>query len=544
MPRPDKDRVTQLPTSPDAVSKPQTTQVVAHPVETPGRVANDTTLNSLLTGLSQFNSGLTKYVEGQADRDLEAGAQSRADGSPLTENKGEWYQHGYMVMDGRVKGMQDGAALRAAYDTSFDKDGGNLDKFITEHWNKQTAGLQDKSFLTGYSSSFGTYAEQLRKDHAAAMKDQVVEKQRTNMMFTMDQTIRSFVDNGKPIDPNTMDSLKQQFKQYFGTGYGDFNEMMYQAITAIGSEGKPEVYQFTRQNNVDGTRGMYYIPKYRDKLAEGEMWAARTKLMVESKQYEMAQRERKDKQEAAILPLYQMAIDGKGDDAIAGINKLVKDGIISQGSDFHRFVGAIQSMQQRELRADEEVQMTGLLAQVMRGQAGLNDILDSGLPGKAQRQLLTDYYSAQARERSLQASGATAENRPFHSYAFQSEHKFLGDQLKVIPDPIGKFTGMNDFINGQRATAELELTEYVRDNGVKDLHKKALEIIDRHQKLISAQDEATVDRAAKMLRYPTIEQANQAAESGLMSKEDYAMHVGYFKQHNNAKSKSTKGATK
>src|SRR4051812_20767734 len=165
MPKPTRTRVTGVPVL-NVTARHEKAEVVAHPVQGVMPSGQGGDLTALLTGLQSFNSNLSSYLDNEADREVARGARERADGSPLSDNAGEWRVHGYMKMDGQVKGQTDGAALQTAYETAFDKDAGDLEGFITDHFARSTKGLQDKSFLSGYAKSYADSAQQLRAYHA------------------------------------------------------------------------------------------------------------------------------------------------------------------------------------------------------------------------------------------------------------------------------------------------------------------------------------------------------------------------------------------
>jgi hypothetical protein len=100
--RPTSQQVNKAGVLPEPTSKPEVTRVVARPVDAPNLRGFDSSLTSLLSGLSQFNEKLSTYVYDQADRDVKEGMKMRADGAPLDGNKGGMIEHGYMVQDGRV----------------------------------------------------------------------------------------------------------------------------------------------------------------------------------------------------------------------------------------------------------------------------------------------------------------------------------------------------------------------------------------------------------------------------------------------------------
>src|SRR3954468_5697916 len=148
MPRETRESVTRL-SLPDPAAPQVKSVVAARPVDVPLPSVHGGEMDALLRGLSQFNDKLTQYVNDEADRDVERGMKTAANGAPLDDNATEWFKHGYMNMSGKVAGQTDGeAGLRQAYENSFDKDGGNIEQFLSQQFAARTKGLQDKSYLS------------------------------------------------------------------------------------------------------------------------------------------------------------------------------------------------------------------------------------------------------------------------------------------------------------------------------------------------------------------------------------------------------------
>lgn len=529
MPKPTQQAVSKSPLgSLEVQSKPEETKVVARAVD-PGTLKGyDSSLDATLKGLSMFNGKLSEYVNDQADRDVVEGMKIRADGAPLDGNKGEWIKHGFMVMDGRVKGAQDGASLLQAYQTGFDKDAGNLDQFISKQWSEQTKGLQDKSFLTGYSAAFGSAAQELRKEHSKFQTEQVVAKHESNVLFQIDQQVRSNVERGQPIDVPKLDTLKGELKQMFGTSGTDWNELLFKSIKRIGDEGNPAVYSIFKEKNTDGTPGMYYIPKWKTHIDAAEIHAQNEYLTKQSRLYELEKRTRDERQDTALYGVFEKLYGGDQDGAQADFGKHVSSGLFSRASDIVKWQEMFRKVEHRELRGDEQTKMTEALTGIYSGKIGIRDILQLGLPPKETRQLLAEQRVVAQDERKAHAQGFTAENRPFHDHRYKEQDDYLEKQLAPIQDFLGKFTGKNEFITSARATAKLELAEYVKANGLKDIRTKTLEIVERHQKRIATQGDDIIDRSAKQLRYSTVGESKAAYERGEMGDADFALHLNYF----------------
>jgi hypothetical protein len=527
MPRPTSQQVNRVPALEG--SKPtEVTRVVARPVDAPNLRGYDSSLDATLRGLAHFNSNLSNYLNDQGEREVQEGIKARADGSPIDDNKSEWFKHGFMKMDGQVKGQEDGVALHKAYETAFDKEGGDVEKLISDQWANNMRGMDDKSFLTGYSHSFAAAANKLRQAHLEYQKDRVVEKTRANAMSLLDEAIRSHVESGQEVPQSAIESLKGEMKQY-GIGNKEFTSLLFDTVHRYGMEsGNYQLFDLFKRPNQDGTPGAYFVPRWKEKIDEAQVSAQNVFLRRQTQAYEMEKRNREERQDTALYGVFEKLYSGDHDGAQVDFGQHVSSGLFSRASDIVKWEEMFRKVDNRELRSDEQATMTEALAGVVTGKLGVRDILSLELPPQAKRQLLSELRTQQTQERQLEAQGATAANRPFRDHRFKEQDDYIEKQLSPIQDFLGKFTGKNEFISAARATAKLELAEYVRANGLKDIRSKAVEIVERHAKRIAAQGDDIIDRAAKQLRYSTVGAAKAAYERGEMSDADFALHLDYF----------------
>lgn len=513
--------------------------VAASPVSIEGPSGHGGDVNSLLQGLAGFNAGLSKYIDKQSDDDLSAGAAARADGAPNPGDKSAWWQHGYMVMDGKVKGTVDSSDVRSLYDTAFDKDGGDIEKFIRDQFAERTKGLSDKSFLKGYSESFGAAAEKLRAEHLAYQRGQVLQKHEANAQFLVQNFLTDYASQGKLPPPDALDSLKQSLKNDYSVSLGKFNELLFTAAEGIGDKGDPTVYELLKKDNLDGTKGMYFIPAWKEKIDAKQIHAQNVMLENANKAYAIEKRNREDKQDRALYATFDLLFSGKDKEAQTLFSQHINGGLFNRASDIVKWQEMFHKVENRELRADEETTMTSALTKVVTGEMGPRGILALSLPPKAKRQLLSEWRTNENARKANEAQGATLENAPFRDHRFREQDDYIEKQLSPVQDFLGKFTGKNEFISAARATAKLELAEWVKRNGIADseaLRKKTTEIVERHTKRIAEQGDMEIDRAAKQLRYASLAETNAAAERGELSKADYALHLKYFKSKQGATS--------
>jgi hypothetical protein len=121
-------------------------------------------------------------------------------------------------------------------------------------------------------------------------------------------------------------------------------------------------------------------------------------------------------------------------------------------------------------------------------------VLNTGLPPQQTRQLLSELRTVQVQERQSAADARANADQPFKSQAFQEQENWIETLLKPTNGILDRVTEKDQFLGAARATAKLELAEWVRANGLKDIRAKAIEIVERHQKRVEAFDAGRLAR--------------------------------------------------
>src|SRR5688500_7588312 len=183
----------------DPISRPQATQVVARPTDQFELPPIDHELRGLVSGLQMLNPELQRYAQisnaVDFERDTKAGTAARQKGEELSKDSPHWFKHGYMMMDGQVKGDLDGKTILESYTTEFDKDSGDLDQFVREKFQGLTKGIQDESFLEGYNQTIAKHLQSVRQVHNEYQQGQVIQKVESNALQKMDNYLRPFAVN-------------------------------------------------------------------------------------------------------------------------------------------------------------------------------------------------------------------------------------------------------------------------------------------------------------------------------------------------------------
>ena len=160
------------------ISAPQAQQVVARPTDQLALPIQDPELIGLVKGLTTIQPSLHRYMinsgQANASRDMAAGSADRQMGKPVAEGSTEWYKHAYMMQDGQVNGDKAGNELLQAVATGFDRDAGDINSFIQDHFKKDTQGITDHSYMEGYNESIAPHIQKVRLEQLQYQKDAVV----------------------------------------------------------------------------------------------------------------------------------------------------------------------------------------------------------------------------------------------------------------------------------------------------------------------------------------------------------------------------------
>jgi hypothetical protein len=529
MPRETRKRTTRLPTV-DVTARPEKAAVVARPVHVPMPSGEGGDMNALLSGLARFNEKLTEYVHNQADRDLVSGMKARADGSPLSQDANEWFAHGHLAMSGRVAGQDDGEALRQSYETAFDKDAGDVEKLISDTWAERTKGLNDQSYLGGYQSTFAIAAEKLRADHREYQRTAVLQKNEANATKLLDGAVRGFVDAGKEVPQEELERIKSEFKR-FGISRPKFAEMLFAVVDRMGDEGNFAIYDVLKRNNADGTPGIYYVPKWKEKIDAAQIKAQNVFLQKQIQARALAEKLREEKQDEALYGVFELAYGGNPEGAQTLFAEHVKRGLFSRASDLVKWQELFRKVETRELRPQEQTLMTETLTGIYTGKVGIRDILNTGLPPQQTRQLLSEWRTVVQQERQAAAEARANVDQPFKSHAFKEQEDWLESMLKPTHGALDRITEKDEFMYAARASAKLELAEYVRAHGLKDIRNKAIAIVERHKDRVQRFEDGLIAITAKSLRYATLQDATKAYENRQLSDRDFALHLEYFERN-------------
>lgn len=516
------------------ISRPQITQVVARTNDQHVDPAPDREMMGLVEGLKVLNPELQRYSHISAmvnsDRDTRAGATARQKGEELSKDSPEWFKHGYMAMDGQVKGDLDGKAIAEAYATEFDKDTGNLDGFIREKFQGLTKGIKDESFMGGYNQTILKHLQGVRQGHLEYQQNAVVQKVESNAMVKLDNYLRPFVERGEAIPGDGVDQIRGELKEFFKVSGTRFNDLLFTSVKRLGDEGNYSVYEMFKKPRPDGTPGMYWIPAWKEKIDQAQVHAQNV-FLTRSKEADAANRKaREDRQDTT---LYEVFLKMDTDPAAARTEyaKLRSEGLFSRASDVINWDTKFNAASKREASAEQQDLEISLQQRIYTSQVRPQDIVQADITPAQKRSLMSEWYRAKNDNRQAAAAEQTAADSIYRTQDFRSGETYIETVLRPQATPLDVMGIGTEFARQQMAAARKEFT--IRAREVKnpfELHELASGIATR---FLDRRKDPRVNQELDMagsLRYSTLEELKAASDAGLLTDTvEFENHLRYFK---------------
>ncbi|ARO87965.1 hypothetical protein EBAPG3_009405 [Nitrosospira lacus] len=527
---------TQVTTRPvlNPLSAPQTQQVVARPTDQLAAPIQDPELLGLVRGLSTFHPALQQYavVSGQAnaDRDIKAGAAAKQQGKPVEEGSSDWYRHGYLMMDGQVKGDLDGKEVTQAYETEFDKDTGNIDDFVRDQFQKRTNGLTDQSALEGYNQTIIPHLQKIRDAHLEYQKEAVSQKVESNALAKLDNYIRPFAENGEPIPDEGIDQLRGDLGKFFGVTGKRYNDLLFSALDRLGKEGNYSVYDSLKKTKPDGTPGMYFIPAWKERIDAAQIHSQNVYLAKRSAADAALKKEREDRQDTA---LYDVFIKMDTDPAAAKVEyaRLRSEGLFSRASDVINWDTKFNAASKREASAEQQDQEVTLQQGIYTGKVRPQQIVQADITPAQKRSLIAEWYRVKNDNRQAAAAGQTSADAIYRTQDFRSGESYIETVLRPQASPLDPMGIGTEFARQQMAAARREFT--IRSRDVKapyELQGLAQEIATRY---LDRRKDPRIQQELDMagtLRYSTVQELMDARKAGLITDHvELENHIRYFK---------------
>jgi hypothetical protein len=548
-----RERITRLPDfeADRRLSAPQT-EVVARQVNGSVPQPVNPELDGLIQGLAAFNPALNNLAKVRGENDEEDGSQDRALGKPKKETASERYVRGYMTMDGAVRAQADQQAILEAYQTTFDKETGNLEAFMAEQVNSRLKGMDDPAFRRGYERGLAPLVPALRKQHLEYHRERTVERVESNAISTIDGLVRDSLSRGEPVNQENLEKLKGFLSGTMGVSHSRFNDLLWSAVKRVGDEGNPGIYDIFKRRNADGTPGMYSIPAWREKIDQAQLFAQRTFLANEERVRVAQERLREERQEQAMDRVLDLLMDGKPQDAQTLFDEL-RRGTITRASDTAKFYRMFQDISKREATPAQQATMMNLMVEIAKGTMGYTDVLRAAMDADitheqrlqvirearaARSEARSEARAAQTEARAARAEGLANVNAIFRSPEFDMGERYIRQSLASMPSPTDPMGEGTVFERQQRAAAVLEFSRLARTtNDPRELDRAREEIVKRYLARRTqwnnpgpgARDLRTLPGAGQ-IRFTTFPEAHRARQNGLLSNAEYDLHIRFFEQ--------------
>lgn len=503
-------------------------QVAANPVDTyvsPGRASNATKLADALSGI---NRHLDPYVQRRLQAEEESryqqGIRDRTSGKEGEKDAGEAYADGFMSMDGMLKGNEDYTKLYQAYQEEFDKENGNLEEFVEKFHQGNVQGLDDAAFLKTYNNAMANGVAKLFNEHQVYKKDRAVEKLEATSMDMLTTMVKSYVDNGMPVDDGAVDSMRKFLNKDMGVSNSRFNDLLFGSIKRIGDEGNYLIYDSLKKKKPDGTPPMYDIPEWREKIDAAQLRATTVFLKKRKDADEAADEAREEAMDAALLDGF---LDPDPKSGAAKIEHVIRtmSTKASEAITWRKHLEEYTDGKPSITQQDNEVQ---LLTGIIQRKTGVREVLNSDLTLTQRRYLLSEIEQAKRHD---QAMAKDTAGSIFKAPEFKMGEDYITNMLRSQPNEFDMMGVGTTFEQQQRAAALLEYNR--RAQQVKDpaeLHAIREEIVTRYLKRRGEVNPGIngVDPFGGRIRYSTPQEVK--ANVRTMTNDELKIHIEHLKR--------------
>ena len=302
------------------------TEVVARPVDTAVDLHGSNKVAQLTNFLQQAQ---TLYGTEEAIQTHE-GQVAHQSGAPVKETILGAYEKGWMSVDGSVKGTKDAAEAQAQFKTGFDRTQGpeGVEKWLTDKSTELTQGMKPGPFADSYKTHLGSAFDQIRADYHKELKEDITGKAEANTMDMLLGAVTAKTKAGKPVDISDFDGVRKTLQDNnLGISNSRFNELTFDVLSKLASEGNWQAIEAADQKRPDGTPALSSIPEYTAKVAALHVHAQTVFLNKQDKARKAIKDQHDMKVAESMAPLFKLAQGGDREGAQAGFNEAVKSGL-------------------------------------------------------------------------------------------------------------------------------------------------------------------------------------------------------------------------
>ena len=424
--------------------------------------SRDSTLDGLIHGLKALNPALEQYAKGREEEDAAKGTRQAATGQEIDDNASLAQANAFLGIRGMQGAQEDLASFIDAYQTQFDKDKGDFEAFHRDFFASKTQGLTNGAYSAAYAKTIAPGIEKVRGDLAKYRTEAHVAAVESTLLQLTDTGIKSAVAAGQPINQDYIASLRGEAAK-LNVSQDRFNELLFDSLKRHADEGNFGVFNALKENNPDGTPGLYFDPRWKAKIDAAEVHAQNVFLTKRKQAEEAAKRDREDRQDVAMLEVMKMAADGDTTGARALFQKHVDAGLFTRGSEFMRWDDRLRKAENREARGDQLERENNLQIAILEGKAGIREIIAADVTPKQRNSLIgvlerrKESARADARaERAAQAAAANAETGIYKTPIYKQHKDLLEGSLWPTDSGLYMDDGARGRVKQERAGALAE----------------------------------------------------------------------------------------
>jgi hypothetical protein len=537
MPRQQQIRVTGLPQN-EAQRAPRqvrTTQAATQADNMPSHIPQmrDADMDGFIKGLAAFQPSLEQYAQKEADA---AGARATTDrmGGRDAQEPGEAYARAYFATDGLVRAQADGADLLARYNTEFDKDKGDLEGWLQENSLGRLKGVTDEHYIGGYQKGILPALAEVRKSHSAYQKQAVETRVESNAMQLLDNGMRAYTSQGMPVPDGYMEAIQTHMRENLGVSDQRFQELAFEAAKRIGDEGHFDVYDTLKKDRIDGSPGLYYDPKWKEKIDAAELHSF--SAFATRSQQERTQRYNKSLYDVFAEEDPKMAQQKFKELKASGLFKGDAEGLIKWEKNLVEKLDGKPDVRQMENEGP-------LMLRAVQGKLSYEDVLNAesrrDITSSQRKELFTRIRQTQVENRQLAAAEGSASEKIYKSKDFSSALDYVEGVLKPRPQPLENFDKKElEFDHLQLAQARREFFTAAAGKQPGELQDLADSVAQRYIKRRQEADKGGMTPAQKeaatraQVPYKTLVELRQALANQQVSPAEARRYQQYLMEQN------------
>lgn len=484
----------------------------------------DPDVEALVSGLSMFQPKLQAILQEKNQEEAQQGSFDRQAGAENKDSSAA-YRRAYFATDGLVKAQEDGSALLARYNTEFDKDKGDLEGWLQEHYQGRLKGIQDEDYVEGYQKGLLPALQAIRKSHLEYQKKAVETRVETNAMQLLDNAVLPYVTSNQPIPDGYLETIQSDVGGKLGVSRERFNELLFETVRRHGDEGHFKAYELLKMPWKDGTPGLHMDPAWAQKIDQAQLHsysAAATR----------SQHDRDTRQNEALYSVFAEDDPRKAQEAY---NQLKTGGLFSRADDLIKWDKLFMEKLDGKPDANQLEKEGTILAKIYQGGVSYRDILEANARGEitsgSRKYLLGEVRRVQTENRTIAAQSEKKEDSVYKSVEFKSAEDFLEGMLKPRPKDDRDFMGVGTpFDRAQLAQAKLEFTRAAKGKSAEEIQPLVEDITNRYMKRREGYNKDQRENVGSgRIPFKSLKEARTAAAQGLLSPDELRQYIDYFK---------------